>query len=237
MSKFIKKFKRSLAIVLSITTFAWALGPVALLLPTQALAATAQAGDLIKMDGLASVYYLGADSKRYVFPNETTFMSWYGDFSSVKTIAQSELESYLLSGENVTIRPGTKLVKVTTNKKVYAVETGGVIKWIPDEVTATTLYGADWAKRVVDVPDAFFGNYTESATQISATAYPEGTLIKYAGSSDIYVVTSATATRKFASMDAFTANRYKEANIVTAPATITYTAGTDVAAAESALVD
>ena len=56
--------------------------------------AAASAGDLIKMDGLSSVYYLGADGKRYVFPNEATYFSWYGDFSSVKTIPQSELESY-----------------------------------------------------------------------------------------------------------------------------------------------
>ncbi|NCQ16453.1 hypothetical protein GW814_02260, partial [Candidatus Falkowbacteria bacterium] len=55
--------------------------------------ATASAGDLIKMAGLSSVYYLAADGKRYVFPNEATYFSWYGDFSWVMTIPQSELES------------------------------------------------------------------------------------------------------------------------------------------------
>ena len=35
--------------------------------------AAASAGDLIKMDGLSSVYYLAADNKRYVFPNESTY--------------------------------------------------------------------------------------------------------------------------------------------------------------------
>ena len=35
----------------------------------------AVAGDLIKMDGLSSVYYLAADNKRYVFPNESTYFS------------------------------------------------------------------------------------------------------------------------------------------------------------------
>lgn len=236
MSKLIKSFKKGLAIVLSITTFAWALGPAALLLPTRVLAAEAHAGDLIKMNGLASVYYLGADSKRYVFPNETTYNSWYSDFSTVKTISQSELESYSL-GSNVTVRPGTRLVKITTNPKVYAVEAGGILKGIPDEATAKTLYGDDWAKRVSDVPDAFFTNYTVSSEAISATAYPTGTLIKYAGSGDIYLTTSATAARKIATMDAFNANRYKLENVLTAPATITYTYGTDVTAAESTLVD
>jgi len=37
--------------------------------------ATASAGDLIKMSGLSSVYYLAADGKRYVFPNEQTYFS------------------------------------------------------------------------------------------------------------------------------------------------------------------
>lgn len=236
MSKFIKGFKKSMAIALSVTTFAWALGPAALLLPTRVLAAEAHAGDLIKMNGLASVYYLGADSKRYVFPNETTYNSWYSDFSTVKTIAQSELESYSL-GSNVTVRPGTRLVKITTNPKVYAVEASGVLKGIPDEATAKTLYGNDWAKRVSDVPDAFFTNYTLSSEAVSATAYTAGTLIKYAGSGDIYLTTSATAARKIATMDAFNANRYKLENVLTAPSTITYTHGTDVTAAESVLVD
>ena len=34
-----------------------------------AVKASASAGDLIKMSGNAAVYYLGADGKRYVFPN------------------------------------------------------------------------------------------------------------------------------------------------------------------------
>jgi len=82
-------------------------------------AAVASAGDLIKQSGNSSVYYLGSDSKRYVFPNQATYMSWYNDFSMVKVIPQAELESYGIGG-NVTVRPGTKLVKITTNPKVYA---------------------------------------------------------------------------------------------------------------------
>jgi len=100
--------------------------------------ATASAGDLIKMDGLSSVYYLAADGKRYVFPSEATYFSWYSDFSGVVTISQSELESYPL-GKNVTMRPGTKLVKITTNPKVFAVTPGGNLVWVDSEATATTL--------------------------------------------------------------------------------------------------
>ena len=112
--------------------------------------AVASAGDLIKMAGLSSVYYLAADGKRYVFPNESTYFSWYGDFSGVVTIPQAELESYPL-GKNVTVRPGTKLVKITTNPKVYAVTTGGTLVAVPDEATAATLYGANWNKRIITI--------------------------------------------------------------------------------------
>ncbi|MDD5294629.1 MAG: hypothetical protein PHP21_01765, partial [Patescibacteria group bacterium] len=176
--------------------------------------AAASAGDLIKMNGLSSVYYLGADGKRYVFPNEQTYFSWYSDFSGVVTIPQSELESYPLAA-NVTVRPGTKLVKITTNPKVYAVEPNGTLKWVPDEATALALYGADWAKRIIDVPDAFFTNYTVSSGQISSTAYPTGSLVKFGTAADVYYINADGTASKVATEAAFTANRFKWADVIT----------------------
>jgi len=38
--------------------------------------AAAVAGDLIKINGVSSVYYLAANGKKYVFPNEATYFSW-----------------------------------------------------------------------------------------------------------------------------------------------------------------
>lgn len=177
--------------------------------------ATASAGDLIKMSGLSSVYYLAADGKRYVFPNESTYFSWYGDFSGVVTIPQSELESYPL-GANVTVRPGTKLVKITTNPKVYAVTAGGNLLAIPDETTAATLYGANWAKRVIDVSDAFFTNYKISSGTAVATAYPAGSLVKFGTSADVFYINADGTASKIASEAALTANRFKMADVITA---------------------
>lgn len=199
--------------------------------------AAATAGDLIKMDGLSSVYYLGADSKRYVFPNESTYFSWYSDFSSVVTIPQSELESYSL-GANVVIRPGTKLVKITTDPKVYAVEDDGVLTWVPDETTAIALFGADWAGRVIDVPDAFFTNYTVSDTDVSADAYPQGSLIKLPDSSDIYYINADGNAQKIANETAMTANRFNWDNVITAGADYTLpTLGDEVTGAEESFTD
>jgi len=197
--------------------------------------AAASAGDLIKMDGLSSVYYLAADGKRYVFPNETTYFSWYEDFSSVVTIPQSELESYPL-GANVTVRPGTKLVKITTNPKVYAVEPGGSLVGIASEAAAQTLYGSDWASRVVDVPDAFFTNYTVSSSELDGTAYPTGSLIKTANSADIYYIDATGNARKIVDEAAMSANRFRNEFVITTTLAIP-ALGADIIGAESALID
>ncbi|MBI4812717.1 hypothetical protein HY798_04790 [Candidatus Falkowbacteria bacterium] len=197
--------------------------------------ATASAGSLIKMSGLSSVYYLAADGKRYVFPNETTYFSWYSDFSSVVTIPQSELESYPL-GKNVTMRSGVKLVKITTDPKVYAVEPNGSLKWVSSETTASTLYGSNWAKRVVDVPDAFFTNYTIASGEVSATAYPTGSLVKWSDSADVYYVNSDGTASKIASEAAFTANRFNWNDVISA--TIAKpTVGSDITGAVATLTD
>ena len=216
--------------VMSITVLSMSM----LAVPMQ-VGATASAGDLIKMSGLSSVYYLGADGKRYVFPNEATYFSWYGDFSGVLTIPQSELESYPL-GKNVTMRPGIKLVKITTNPKVYAVTANGTLLAVPDEATAATLYGANWNKRIVDVPDAFFTNYTIGAATVSASAYPQGSLVKFGTSADVFYINADGTASKIANEAAFLDNRFKWADVIMA--TIAKpTEGSAIAAAVATLTD
>jgi len=190
--------------------------------------AAASAGDLIKMDGLSSVYYLGSDGKRYVFPNEATYMSWYSDFSGVVTITASELQSYPIGG-NVVMRPGTKLVKITTDPSVYAVEPNGVLRKIQSEAQAAALFGTNWNKRIVDVPDAFFTNYTIGSV-LPDGQYPIGTLVKNASSASIYYY-DGTNYRMFATEAAFTANRFKMADVLTTSSTLT-AGGTSITAAE-----
>jgi len=197
--------------------------------------AAAAAGDLIKMNGLSSVYFLAADGKRYVFPNERTYFSWYSDFSSVKTIPQAELESYPL-GANVTIRPGTKLVKITTNPKVYAVEPGGNLVWVSSETVAKTLFGDMWAKRITDIPDAFWNNYKETTKQVTAAAYPAGSLVKFGTSPDVFYINTDGTGSKIATESAFLANRFAWDNVITATITAP-AAGTPITGAVASLID
>ncbi|HNU81406.1 MAG TPA: hypothetical protein PKK65_01580, partial [bacterium] len=190
--------------------------------------AAAQPGDLIKMDGLSSVYYLGNDGKRYVFPSESVYFSWYNDFSGVITIPASELQSYPL-GANVTMRPGTKLVKITTDPSVYAVTPNGVLRKIQSEADAIALYGPNWNKMVVDIADAFFTNYT-IGTPLNSGEYPAGTLLKNPNNASIYYF-DGTNYRMISSEAAFNANRFNMNNVVTTSMTLT-ASGTAITGAE-----
>ena len=174
--------------------------------------AAAQAGDLIKKDGLSTVYYLGADGKRYVFPHDSVYFSWYKDFSGVVTVSATELSSYPL-GANVVMRPGTKLVKITTDPSVYAVEASGVLRKIQSEADAIALFGTTWAKRVIDVADSFFTNYT-IGTPMATGSIPAGSLVKTAANATIYYYDGSTY-RTIATEAAFNANRFSFANVIT----------------------
>jgi len=119
---------------------------------------------------------------------------------------------------------------------VYAVISNGTLVHVPDEATATTLYGANWAQRVVDVPDGFFTNYTVSSGTVSATAYPEGSLVKFGDSATVYYIAADGTARAISDEAAFLANRFKWSDIITA--TIVMPAvGTALAAAEATLTD
>lgn len=112
-------------------------------------------GDLVKGTGPAVYYYYGA---RYAFPNEDVYFSWYAGFSEVKIVSDEFLASVPLVG-NVRFKPGTKMVKITTDPKVYFIDNGNELRWIPSEEIAAGMYGADWTTRVRDIPDALFVDY------------------------------------------------------------------------------
>lgn len=218
--------KKAFSTAVSFVTIMWSVGAGALAFPVSAQAATLNSGDLIKASGPA-VYFYAADGKRYVFPDEKTYFSWFLDFSAVKTITDAELAAINIGG-NVTIRPGTKLVKITTDPKTYAVTKCGTLHWIESETVAKALYGDAWATRVVDVPDSFFVNYTIGSS-IPNNVHPDGQLITYSGDSNKYVVMSGQK-RKIADDAAFAANKWNMINSVVT--TISYADGAAVTGAE-----
>lgn len=124
-------------------------------------------GSLIKLncadgasptDGCHAIYYYGADGMRHAFANSNVFFTWYSDFTSVTTVDPSVLGSIPL-GKNVTYRPGVRMVKFTTDPRVYAVSKGGLLRWIANEQVATSLYGTNWNTKIDDLSDTLYANY------------------------------------------------------------------------------
>lgn len=127
-----------------------------------------KAGSLIKASK-GSVYYYGADGKRYVFPNEKTYKTWFVSFDMIITVSDNVLSSVPIGG-NVTYKPGKKLVKIQTDPKVYYVDKNGTLRHVTSEDIAQKLYGGDWMYMVEDIPDAFFTNYTVGSPMNTTTA-------------------------------------------------------------------
>lgn len=151
-------------------------------------------GDLIKLENDhdpnthedEAVYYFDRDWVRHPFPNRKIYDSWYEDFSAVKEATREEMALMRL-GSSIVYRSGTRLIKIPSIPKVYAVEPNGVMRWIETEEAALALYGPDWAKRVDDVSEVFFTDYTEGPP-IRAAAWPTGTLLRRASDTALFLV-------------------------------------------------
>ena len=126
-------------------------------------------GRLVKGSS-SEVYFLGSDSKRYLFPNEKIFFSWYKDFSSVQILTDDELKTAPVGGV-VTYKPGARLVKIPSDPKVYAVTGDGELRWVQNEDVAKAIFGDNWAKQVDDVSGTLFADYQLGAVIASAADY------------------------------------------------------------------
>jgi len=117
-----------------------------------------------------AVYYITADGKRHAFPNSRVFFTWYANFDSVEEVTAERLSQFAL-GPNITYRAGVRMVKFTTDPKVYAVARGSVLRWVKTEELAVALYGTDWNTKIDDISDVFYTNYLFGAEINSITEY------------------------------------------------------------------
>ncbi len=118
----------------------------------------------------SAVYYIGADGRRHAFPNDRVFFSWYANFDSVRVVSASDLASIAL-GANATYKPGVKMVKFTTDPKVYAVGANHSLRWVNSEAAAISLYGSNWNRQIDDIADTFYTDYTFGAAINAASDY------------------------------------------------------------------
>ena len=208
-------------------------------LPLELKAAATNPGDLIKISSSSAVYYFANNGSRYVFPNEKIYFSWYYNFSKVKTISDAAMADIPIGG-NIFYRPGTRLIKIESDPKVYAVEPQGMLYWIESEAAAIALYGSNWASRVDDLSAAFFGDYY-AIGELDGTSHPVGTLFKYPDSSTVYllVLDNGQLIKRAMDSETFNALRYKEENVLEISTVYSYASGsalssTDVAYSNTA---
>ncbi len=117
-----------------------------------------ESGRLFRGVTHSGVYLINADGTRSVFPNETTFNSYGYSIANVVTVNDDQLQKLAL-GARVRMKAGS-LIKLQYDPKVYEVDADGVIHHVPDEAMAIYVYGVNWATKVVDVSDVFWGDYT-----------------------------------------------------------------------------
>jgi hypothetical protein len=188
-------------VFLALVSIAW---------PAQAEVYTPMAGDLIKTASSPAIYLVDDNLKRHLFSNEATFWTWYsGGWSAqkVKIITQDEFD-VLDESKHVTARPGTNLVQIDNSNKVYAVTPGGVLC----EVRA--LYGDNWQTRIIKIQSSFEIDYVRdnSCILVSGGVLPDGSLIQYLKSKDVYYITAGTKVK--VSADGMIANGFKDSSII-----------------------
>lgn len=170
------------------------LGGVAPLMATapQMLSSELSPGQLIRCGKSSAIYIIGQDGRRHAFPDRVTYRSWFKNERGVKQLKQNICNIYP-AGANVTIRPGSVIIKFFGEKKIYAVSFAGLrhsgdIKMLrflypsknknkPDkswQAALRTLPAARRADYVIGRPIVFFGGRVDfdSKSEITAAASP-----------------------------------------------------------------
>lgn len=136
------------------------------LVPSASASTPTDPGHLVRLADSSTVYYTYLD-RRFAFPDERVFRSWFSSFHQVEVVSLSTLAGLRLE-KNVLYRPGS-LIKVATDPRVYLVTSGGALSWIETESVARALFGDTWASRVNDISDAFFSGYYITSTPVHAS--------------------------------------------------------------------
>jgi hypothetical protein len=124
------------------------------------------------------------------------------------------------------------MIKIQSVPKVYAVEPGGVIRWVETQEVAEQLYGITWNERIRDVNPAFFPDYTEGDS-VSTASHPTGSLIQYEGETFNYYVEDGE--KRLVPSDVFNANLFKDGFVVKGvSSSLDYPAGANLGASSVA---
>ncbi|MEK7125600.1 MAG: hypothetical protein AAB880_01665 [Patescibacteria group bacterium] len=224
MSDLIKHSKKALSYVLTVTTMVWSIGLFAIPVATQAAA-----GDLVKTPGNPAVYLVDADGVTiHPFPHANVYTSW-GFPANFSSVISTDISGFKV-GNDVEFRDGS-LVRTLENPAVYFKSAGKLLPVVSANVFETLGYNYN---NITWLPASFIDKYTKGATLTSTTTHPDGTLIKYANSSKLYLLQGGVK-REMASTDVAKVNGYAAIPVITVPASETYSDGAKIVVKESSL--
>ncbi len=226
MSDIIKHSKKVLSATLTVSTIVWSVGLFAL----APVSVGAAAGDLVKAAGNPAVYLVDADGVTiHPFPHQNVYTSWGfpANFSSTFT---TDLSGFTV-GNDVEFRDGA-LIRALETPAVYAVSGEKLRPIVSAAVFETLGYNYD---NITWLPQSFLDKYGAAGDMVtSTTTHPNGTLVKYASSSTVYLL-QADQKRAFASSDVIKVNGYANIPVITLPASETYADGPKIVVKESSV--
>ena len=189
-------------------------------------------GDIFMVAGAAAgaTLYTFENGKKNPFPNASIFLSWFPDFNSVtiKRIPETDVGA-LPWGSNMRYRPGTRMIKVPDDPKVYAVTLNGKVCWVKDEDIAKKFYGTNWNKKINDLPASLFVGRTnyqhDPACDLTLDSkYPTATLLRF--QQKRYYVDNGTV--REITNDGWTRNRFRDEFVIDVTDLTGYEIGADV---------
>jgi|GEM_PF-2031287 len=194
------------------------------LIASPVLAYTPHDGDLVKTANSPAVYYIDSTGTRHLFSTESTFFSWYtGSWKNQTILLLSESEfNQLISGKNVTARPGFALLRFNNSPRTYAILPGG-------KLCAALAHYASQGSRILLIPAGFETDYFNpgNCDITESQPLPDGTLLRYLNSSVIYYLQNSQ--RRRITTDGLTANRFRNESLITdVPVAISYAEGSDI---------
>lgn len=176
-------------------------------LPTRA------AVNLVRTPSNTAVYFVDGNNIRHAFPNQKIYESWFGkDFKKIGFVSEEDLAKMPL-GKNVVMKAGKYLIKIPSAPEVYAVEPGGTLRHIENLAAIETIYGKDWQKKLIDLPEVFFGDYVMGAPIKFGHQIPDGVVYKLPNKNNYYYKINGHV-QKFISWSDVLANGYNQNDVV-----------------------
>ena len=133
-------------------------------------------GQYIRSSSFDSIYFIDEDGTRRPFWNANAFFTYTDSFNDVTWVTDATL-STLDMGVAMLPKPGTVLVKIQSDPKVYSIDEDNVLRWVPDETTANSLFGVNWADYVIDLDASTFGRFSVG-DNMSTSEFVDKTLMK-----------------------------------------------------------